>query len=232
MKRLCIVPARANSKRYRNKNVAIVGGKPLVKHTLDVAKKCFDEVIFTSDSSEILKLGADPKITIEKRSEELASDESKVIDTVNFYFDLNECDQIWLCLPTCPLRTKEDVLSCQKLLTEDVDGIISITDYGFPPTLGLNLNKDDIISDWHESRPWQNNNTRSQDHLKVYRPNGAIYGMWAESFKKYRNFYFGKIKGYYMPRERSIDIDTKLDMILVSVIKGLSEEKNLNENES
>ena len=156
----------------------------------------------------------DSNITILGRPEKLASDTSKVIDTVRYFFDIGgkDYDQIWLALPTCPLRTRTDVEMAQALLTPDIDGVVSITDYEFPPTLGLQKEHGDLIHDWLAEEPYQNDNTRSQDHPPIYRPNGALYGMWCKSFAKYRNFFKGKTRGYYMPRERSVDIDTELDL--------------------
>ena len=223
MKTLCIVPARGGSKRFPNKNISKLGGKPLIHHTLDVATKAFDKVLFTSDSKEILEVasehGAD-NLLVRMRPAHLATDTSKVIDTVNHYFEHwgHQIEQIWLCLPTCPLKSLEDLENAKIQLTDDVDGVLSITEYEFPPALGLNRDYDNIISDWHESKPWLNNNTRSQDHEVVYRPNGAFYGMWSESFKKARNFYLGDIRGVYMPRKRSVDIDTIIDFKLAQIL--------------
>ncbi len=200
-------------------------GKPLIEYTLDVVVESFESVIFTTDSQEILRK-ADSKYssflnyTSEEEPAELATDTSKVIEVVSYLFDKHSSlyDQIWLCLPTCPLRTKEDVWKAQELLTDDVDGVLSITDYGFPPTLGLLKDGDDIINDWHESQPWQNGNTRSQDHPKVYRPNGAVYGMWCKKFDEARNFYKGKIRSYYMSRHKSVDIDEPIDLAIAKTV--------------
>jgi CMP-N-acetylneuraminic acid synthetase len=233
IKTLAIVPARGGSKRLPGKNTKRLDGKPLIFHTIDKAIKHFDKVIFSSDDDKMInkvKINyfvdhyMSKKLEIDKRPKSLSSDTSKVIDTVCYYFDNKKYEsyqQIWLMLPTCPLRGNEDILNAKELLTKKVDSVISITDYGFPPTLGLSLNDDGTIIDWHESRPWKNNNTRSQDHPRVYRPNGAIYGSWRKSFSGNRNFYFGKVIGSYMPRSRSVDIDTELDFLIAeSVIKN------------
>ena len=42
MSSLCIVPARAGSKRLPGKNRTEIGGIPLIYHTLDKAFKIFD----------------------------------------------------------------------------------------------------------------------------------------------------------------------------------------------
>lgn len=229
MKRLCIIPARGGSKRLPGKNLAEIDGKPLICHTIDAAIGLFDKIIITSDSDDILEivknkyqdyfLPKNKQIEFLKRPNELATDTSKVIDTVSYYFWKNkEFEQIWLCLPTCPLRVREDIVNAQKKLTNEIDGVISVTDYEFPPSLGLLENDKGHLVAYDESDPWRNGNTRSQDHPSVNKPNGAIYGMWSKSFDKNRNFYKGKVKGYYMPRERSVDIDTKLDFIFAETI--------------
>ncbi len=91
--------------------------------------------------------------------------------------------------------------------------------------MGLNRYDGGLISDFHDSEPWKNNNTRSQDHPDVFRPNGAIYGSWRDSFSVNRNFYFGKVYGYYMPRDRSVDIDTELDFIIAESVLRNNEYK-------
>ena len=221
MKRLCIIPARGGSKRLPNKNVTLLDDKPLIAHTIDAAinSNIFDKIIFTSDSDIILEtaseyVGFNDKVVISKRPYELATDTSKVIDTVNYYFNQYESDQIWLLLPTCPLRDSNDIVKASILLTIDLDSVLSITEMEFPPSLGLNKSEDNIITSYDDSDPWVNGNSRSQDHEVVYRPNGAIYASWSEKFKDNRNFYKGKVKGYFMDRSKSIDIDTRFDFEL------------------
>lgn len=222
--RLCIVPARGGSKRLPKKNITNLCGKPLIYHTLDVVSNLFDLVIVPTDSDEIIDIvnkHSSSKITTIVQPEHLATDSSKVIETVRWVFDSEACksyDQIWLCLPTCPLRTEEDIILSKEFLTDSVDNVVSITDFEFPPNLGFNLNEDGFIFENDPSHPFQNDNTRSQDQPKVYRPNGAFYGSWAESFKIYRNFFGGNVKGVYMPRERSVDIDELIDLKLAELL--------------
>jgi CMP-N-acetylneuraminic acid synthetase len=74
------------------------------------------------------------------------------------------------------------------------------------------------IFDYDKSLPWQNGNSRSQDHPTVYRPNGALYGAWTNKLKENKNYYKGQTKGYFMPRNRSIDIDTQFEFDLAEFI--------------
>lgn len=239
MRRFCIVPARGGSKRFVDKHLQILGGLPLIDHTLDTVLFYFDKVIFTTDSPDIMREAAkycihDNFMTVEEPPE-LATDTSKVIEVVNYIFEKigYDYEQIWLCLPTCPLRTREDIVNGINLLTEEVDGVLSITDYSFPPTLGLERDSEGYITDWHSSQPWQNGNSRSQEHPVIYRPNGAFYGMWCNHFGKVNNFYRGKIKGYYMPRHLSVDIDQKIDLLVAEhQLREKEEEEKKNQIEN
>ncbi len=223
MKRLCIIPARGGSKRLPGKNIKLLNGKPLIFYTLDavITSQVFDKIIFTSDNDEILdkvKLNYSiGKLSVIKRPNNLASDTSKVIDTVMYFLD-EEYDQTWLTLPTSPLKTSDDFIQSTKLLDQDTDSVLSYTEMEFPPTLGLVVGQDNKLFDYDKSLPWQNGNSRSQDHPTIYRPNGALYGSWTNKLKQNKNYYIGNIKGHFMPRMRSVDIDTQFEFDLAEFI--------------
>jgi CMP-N,N'-diacetyllegionaminic acid synthase len=219
MKRLCIIPARGGSKRLPRKNIKPLNGKPLVFYTIDsvINSGVFDKVIFTSDDDEILsvvsKNYSSTILDVVKRPIELATDTSKVIDTVLYFLD-EEYDQTWLTLPTSPMKISDDFVKASELLSETDDSVLSYTEMEFPPTLGLVVKNNNIIEDYDQTQPWQNGNSRSQDHPMVYRPNGALYGSWTSKLKENKNYYIGQTKGYFMPRNRSIDIDTQFEFDL------------------
>lgn len=219
MKRLCIIPARGGSKRLPGKNIKPLNGKPLIFYTLDavIKSKVFDKIIFTSDDKEILdKVNNNysmKNLEVIKRPKQLATDTSKVIDTVLHFID-DDYEQTWLTLPTSPLKTEKDFINANQLLSEEDDSVLSYTEMEFPPTLGLVVKSNNIIEDYDETQPWQNGNSRSQDHPTIYRPNGALYGGWTKKLKENKNYYVGKTKGYFMPRNRSIDIDTQFEFDL------------------
>jgi len=241
-KTLCIILARGGSKRLPGKNIKMLDGKPLLIHTVDAAMGMFNYVIVSSDSQEILdvvckyrgagmtpsSLDADgcihpTSLILEHRPEHLATDKSKAIDTVRYYFEAYDSwndtkwDTITLMLPTCPLRTKEHVKGALKKLDDKTDSVISYTDYEFPITLGLEVDNG-FITEHNKNCPFSNDDTRSQDHKPVYRPNGAIYAARWESFREHQNFFKGKVRGYYMPRESSIDVDTELDFLVCETL--------------
>ena len=223
MKKLCIIPARGGSKRLPRKNVKPLNGKPLVFYTIDsvIKSNIFDKVIFTSDDDSILHVVknnySSTILDVVKRPEALATDTSKVIDTVMYFLD-EEYDQTWLTLPTSPLKLPSDFIEASKLLTKQDSAVLSYTEMEFPPTLGLVVKNNNVVEDYDQTQPWQNGNSRSQDHPTIYRPNGALYGAWTSELKVSQNYYVGQTKGYFMPRNRSIDIDTQFEFDLAEFL--------------
>ena len=53
MKRLAIIPARSGSKRLKNKNFKLLGGKPLINYTVEnlIKSKLFETIHISSDKN-------------------------------------------------------------------------------------------------------------------------------------------------------------------------------------
>ena len=88
MRKIAFIPARSGSKRFPNKNIAHLDGKPLIVWAVNsfLLSKCFDKIIFSSDSEEyfeILKkyINSD-LIEFHQRSKIEAGDKIKIFDYV------------------------------------------------------------------------------------------------------------------------------------------------------
>ena len=83
---LAFIPARANSKGVKNKNIKKLNGEPLVSITIDFAKKLefVDYIVVCSDSLKIKKIAKDKKIDFILRPDNLSTDESKVESSLKF----------------------------------------------------------------------------------------------------------------------------------------------------
>lgn len=217
---LAIIPARGGSKRLPGKNSMPLAGRPLIHYTLNAAlmSGSFEQIMFSSDSDELLEVAGELEgITLEKRAPALAGDTVKVIDTVCEIAEREKVhsrfDTIALLLPTCPFRCGTDIRNGFALLDENVDSVVSITSFEFPVSMSMRLNEESRELDFlFNPSPLVTGNTRSQDHQTVYRPNGGFYIAWTQSLRKQGNFFRGKVRGYAMPREYSVDIDTSLDL--------------------
>ncbi len=219
---LAIIPARGGSKRLPRKNVLDLNGKPLITYSIEAGlnSKYIDRVIVTSEDNEILaiskKYGAD---TIQ-RPDELASDTSTTFDAIKHA--INNCekyDYIVLLQPTSPLRNENHINEAIELLNyKNADAVVSVCEMDHSPlwsnTLDKNLSmvgflKDEVL------------NKRSQDLEKYYRLNGAIYICKTEKLLTKKNFFLkNNIFAYKMDKEKSIDIDERIDFKMCEVIMG------------
>ena len=218
---IAIIPARGGSKRLPDKNIKMLGGKPLVNHTIEAAlnSKSISSVMVSSDSEEILNIASSySEVMIHRREDSLASDTATALELVeNIYLNLDdEYRFITLMLPTCPFRNSEHLDEGFGLLEDSDDGVISVTSYEFPITLNVPVNEHYI--QLSENSPLITGNTRSQNHKPSYRPNGGFYISRWSSFEKNRNFWKGDEKYYFMNRIDSIDIDDQIDLDFANMI--------------
>lgn len=124
MKRLCIIPARAGSKRIPNKNLKDFLGKPIMAYSILTAlnSNLFDEVIVSTDSKEISdiasKYGAGtPFIRSEKNSNDYATTFDVIREVLSFYDKKGIQFEEACCLyATAPLTTTMKLHQALRLL--------------------------------------------------------------------------------------------------------------------
>ncbi len=80
---LVVIPARGYSKNIPRKNVRLLGEKPLIYYSIDLAKasKYVDDVVVSTEDSEITSVVEKYGTSVIKRSKELSTDET-LLDTV------------------------------------------------------------------------------------------------------------------------------------------------------
>lgn len=114
---LGLVPARGGSRGIPRKNLADLGGKPLVQHTIEAAQAStrLDAVLLSSDDDEILALGKALGCEVVRRPNALATDEAAMtvvalhaLDHARDALDL-EVGALVLLQPTSPFRTATDI---------------------------------------------------------------------------------------------------------------------------
>ena len=109
-----IIPARENSKRLPGKNMRILGGKPLIQHSIDFALNHFseDSIWVNSDDKQIIKFAKGKGIKTLLRPDDLGTDNTSTVEVlkfhVNYFKEQNiDCDAIILLQPTNPFRENE-----------------------------------------------------------------------------------------------------------------------------
>jgi CMP-N,N'-diacetyllegionaminic acid synthase len=211
VKTLAIIPARANSERLPGKNKAYLDGKPLIWFTIDAAQKasCFDDIVVTTDDSEVALIAIRSGCKVIERPSELAQSDTTSFAVVMHTLKQFPADQICLLQPTSPLREPGDIAGSLKVLNKNrVDAVVSVT--VAPPEHIWEVSADGRL------RP-KIFNYFVGDKLKVafsqfVIPNGAIFWATGEHLASGGDWFSGVTYAYEMPPDRSIDIDTKADL--------------------
>ncbi|GAB7081853.1 acylneuraminate cytidylyltransferase family protein [Megalodesulfovibrio paquesii] len=220
---VCIIPARGGSKRIPRKNLLPLNGKPLLAYTVEAVLRAgvFSEVYVSSDDPEILELAVAVGAQADTRPQRLAGDTVKAVEIISEFLDrpghAGQYDVVGMCLPTCPLRTAEDVREAMARFARhraECPRLIGVTRYEFPPQLALralapaNGSRPGCIErmDMREPEAYQFS-TRSQEIEPLYYPNGSIYLATVETYVREKTFFGRPMTVHVMPPERSFDID-------------------------
>jgi len=134
---LVVIPARGGSKGIPRKNIRLLNNKPLISYSIDIAKSSeyVDDVVVTTDDSEIALLSEKFGASVIRRSEELAGDEvpldpvvyDAMIQKEKQAFD--EYDIVITLQPTSPLlKTSTLDSAIEKFEDFAVDSVLSVVD--------------------------------------------------------------------------------------------------------
>lgn len=213
---LAVIVARGGSKGLPGKNVADLGGKPVVAWSVSAAKdsKYLDRIILSSDDDKIIEAakaaGCEAPF---RRPVALASDEAPVSKTLIHALDaLDEAfDYLVLLQATSPLRTGEDIDGVLEACDHGASAVVSVTAAAKPPEWLCALDKSNHLS---PIIPGQGLRTRRQDLTTAYMPNGAVYAARTDWFRQHMSFYSDETVGFVMPTERSVDIDGVQDLMI------------------
>lgn len=224
MKILAIIPARGGSKGIKNKNLATLGGRPLIAYTISAAHESgsLDRTIVTTDSAEIAEasrsLGAEVPFL---RPAELAQDNTPGIDPILHALQWLEEQQGYrpdfvICLqPTSPFRTADDIDVAAKLGCKHSCSVIGLVGAKQHPYWMKQITRDGLLKDFIET---DERFTRRQDLPPVFMINGAIYVARRKTLLERKSFYAEHTRPHIMPPERSLDIDTPWDLCLANLV--------------
>lgn len=221
---ICIIPARGGSKRLPRKNIIQFHGKPIIAYSIEAAIQAnlFDRIIVSTDDQKIARCAKDFGVVIHLRPPELSTDTARVVDVcANILEEESKAGRtydILCCLyATAPLRTSEDIKNTLRLLEDDnCDSAMAVTNYHFPPHQALKLDKSqNLIPVWPDMI-----NMKSQEVPDFLVDNGSTYAIKVAIFKEKKSFLGDRLKGYIMPRIRSVDIDTQEDLDLANIFFG------------
>lgn len=219
---IATVCARGGSQGLPGKNIRLLGGRPLIAHSIDqaLAYAGIDQVFVSTDDPEIAEIARECGATVPfLRPPELATPKAGKLPVIAHLVDHVEAagvtvERIVDLQPTSPLRCLQDIDDCLAALDEQTDCVVSACVSEANPYFNLvELDGDGHV---HLSKGEPGRIVARQQAPAVYAVNGAIY-VWHRSTLD-KGVLGGRTRLHVMPRERSIDIDSALDFQIVELL--------------
>ena len=217
---ICIIPARKNSKGLKDKNIKKLNGIPLIKYTVNLAKKSkqIKKIYISTDDERIIKLFKNDKFVNIPfvRPKYLSGDSVDSVDVylhmVNFLENEIKFKEFCVLLPTCPIRNVNQIDNAiATYKRKKIKFLISVVQ-SKPLEFQFKIDKKNLIKKINNLN-FSINNRQKLD--KIYTPNGSIYIFNKTEFKKKKTFMTNKTYCYEMNKYNSQDIDDVIDFHMV-----------------
>ena len=225
MSPVAIIPARGGSKRLPRKNILPLAGQPIISYPIQTAldSGLFSKVIVSTEDVEISNLAKEFGAEVITRPDALSTDEAHELDACLHVLDTlktddSEPEAFCVLYPTAAFLIPDDLIkSLDKLEKEPVaDVVMGVTGYPIHPYKTLLEGEDDYLSLLFPVEA----KMRSQFYPKALASCGTFYWLRTESFRALRTYYPEKLRGYEIPPERAIDIDTQEDFLIAEKLKS------------
>lgn len=221
---LAIIPARSGSKSVVDKNIRIIGGKPMLAHSIDHAQRaaCIDRVLVSTDSEKYAQIAKEYGAEVPfLRPAEYATDTALDYDVFHHalkWLQENEGyvpDLVVQLRPTYPLRDVRDIDRMVEMMIQDpsIDSMRCIAPAGEVPHKMWLMDEDTcepgnsvmirpLLTDIPEAY-----NMPRQQLPKVYYQNACIDVIRSRVILEDHSMSGKRIAGYVMTE--NYDIDTE-----------------------
>lgn len=215
---LAIIPARGGSKGIPRKNIRLLGDKPLLAYTVEVANEAaiFDRIILSTDSKEIADVGKGLGLDVPfLRPDVLSQDETPMMPVlqhaVNFCLNQGwKSDYICILQPTAPFRNVDDLVKGYRLLlNSECDSVVSVEEVPehYLPHFVMKV-EDGKLSHF---LPDGIEITRRQDAKKAYTRSGCFYFTRTEVLMDGNSLYGEDCRAVVIDNKHSVNLDTMED---------------------
>jgi len=214
---LFLIPARGGSKGLPGKNLAPVGGIPLVGRAARLGRLAArslgagSRVVCSTDDPRIAdtarEWGAEAPFL---RPPELASDGARSIDVAFHALEAlpDDFDALVLLQPTSPLTEVDDVLKAIALHQEGGLPVVSVCPAEHPAEWLYAIDQAGRLARLLAVAPPD----QRQQARQTFRANGAVYVSSPASLRNHDSFFGAETRAFVMPNERSVDIDSVNDL--------------------
>jgi CMP-N,N'-diacetyllegionaminic acid synthase len=233
-----VIPARAGSKGIPDKNMQLIGGKPMIEFTLEAALASTElgSTIVSTDSSDVTELAIEKGVNIPfKRPHNLSTDDARTSDVIMHALDWYKSHNnqypinIVLLQPTSPFRTACDIDQAVKMFNNSrKNNLISACELMQHPNDCLAQNADGRFQRVEIGSKSCSHSGR-QTFCHTIFIDGAIYISSVDAFLETGEMIGEDPEIMMLPQSHAIDIDTPFDLELARSIykSGMLESQSL-----
>jgi N-acylneuraminate cytidylyltransferase len=224
---LAVIPARGGSKRIPGKNIRPLAGRSILAYTIAAALESglFERVVVSTDSEEIADMAVKHHAEVPFLREGLLADDFTPVSavTVDMLMRLDPAGDkfasVAQLMPNCPLRMASDVEdSHNQFVHTNAESQISVVRYGWQnPWWAMRRDEGFELTPLFKDQM----GARSQELPELFCPTGAIWWARAEILRQTKTFHCENRKGWEIPWQRGIDIDTLEDWAMAETLLTL-----------
>jgi N,N'-diacetyl-8-epilegionaminate cytidylyltransferase len=231
--------ARGGSKGIPRKNIKLLGGKPLIAHSIEraLAAPSLGSVSVSTDDIEIAAIarafGAEvPFLRPPELATDLAGEWGAWRHAIEWCESHGDPFEIMVSLPaTSPFRAVEDIEACITCLLEDpsADVVVAVKHAERSPYFNMIQMDDDGYASLVCSSVGAVQ--RRQDSPTVYDMTTVAYATRTDFVRKQEGLFAGNVRTTIVPQERALDIDTPYDFLVAELLENhRTQNKALTEN--
>ncbi|MDP1815389.1 MAG: pseudaminic acid cytidylyltransferase [Leadbetterella sp.] len=219
--KICIIPARAGSKRIEKKNIIPFFDKPIISYAIKVAldSNLFDEVMVSTEDQEIAEISKSfgakvPFLRSIENASDFASTTDVLLEVIEMYEALGlKFDSICCLYPTSVLINSELInLGFEKFISNKADSLFTVQEYKHPIQRALRLK--------NQKLNWVNKEfefSRTQDLETSYFDCGQFYMLKTSEFLIQKSLLMNNTIGFLLAQNEAQDIDNYEDLDILKL---------------
>ncbi len=217
----CIIPARGGSKGIARKNLAPVGGRPLIVWAIEaaLASRSLTAVFVSTEDDEIAAVARSAGADVIARPADLARDDTAAEDVLLHALaqmtgetgDLPDVFVFMQC--TSPLTAPEDIDGIVALrAAENADSAVGVTAGNY--FLWRRNAAGGAVAVNHDPGHRPMRQARDPEFAET----GALYAIRTAAFRQAHSRFCGRVVLFEIPRARAVDIDEADDLNVATAL--------------
>ena len=222
MRVLGVVTARGGSKSIPNKNIALLGGRPLLTYTVEAVRnaRLLTRTVLSTDDERIADIARDCGLEVPfMRPSELAGDETPTLPVLQHAVrqleaDGEAYDAVLTLQPTSPFREARDIDGSIELMKRtNADSVVAYAEVGgkHPARMRL-IDADGRVMPTPFTQLFEGH--RRQGWPTFYLCTSSIYLTRRAVLMEQNSIHGADSRAWIVPEERACDIDTPFDLFV------------------